>query len=236
MIDTCIKNVINVEAFLSSMNDPQLDRCLESIEKQTVPFSKLTHISGISPASETWNKGWESVTDEWVAILDGDMILYPDALENSLNYMKTRMDPGVCLYCFSLYDPFIEVVDNMFCIARSSVYKNIKAPNKLSFDRYVGAKVKKLGWRYLKHLSLIVGTHFENPTEYQIFTRFSRIHKKYHMRHVRWAEKRLRDLLDRTKDPFYHVALDSMKCTAEYFGSYNVEFDNKRFDEFHANR
>ena len=226
---------MNVEAFLSSMNDPQLERCLESIKNQIVPFSRFTHISGVSPASETWNRGWEAVREEWVAIIDGDTILYPNALEITLKYMKTRMDPQVCAYCFGLYDPFIEVVDNMFCICRSSVYKSVKAPNKLSFDRYVGYDVKKLGWRYMKNLSLIAGTHFEDPTEYQIFTRFSRIHKKYHMRHVRGMEKRLKDLLDRTGNPLYRVALDSMKCTAEYSGSYNVEFDNKRFVEFHAN-
>lgn len=226
---------LKVEAFLASMNDPQLEQCLESIKNQTVPFSKLTHISRVSPASEAWNRGWQAVTEEWVAILNGDYILHPNALEVTLDYMKTRMDDGVCAYCFGLYDPFIEVVDEMFCICRSSVYKSIKAPNKLSFDRYVGAKVKKLGWRYMKNLSLIVGTHSENPTEYQIFNRFSRIHKKYHMRHIRFMEKRVSDLLEKTGNPLYRVALDSMKCTTEYLGSYNVEFDNKRFEEFHAN-
>ncbi len=225
---------MNVEAFLESMNDPQLERCLKAIENQTVPFSRFTHVSGVSPASEAWNRGWELVTGEWVALIDGDTILYPNCLEVTLDYMKTRMDDGVSAYCFGLYDPFIEEVDNMFCVCRSFVYKSIKAPNKLSFDRYVGANVKKLGWRYVKNLSLIVGTHFENPTEYQVFNRFSRIHKKYHMKHVRFMEKRAKELLDRTGDPRYRVALDAMKCDAEYPGSYSVEFEKKRFEEFNA--
>ncbi len=226
---------LKIEAFLASMNDPQLERCLGSIKNQTVPFSKFTHISDVSPASEAWNNGWKLVTEEWVAILNGDYILYPNAVEVSLDYMKTRMDDGVCTYCFGLYDPFIEEVDEMFCIARSSVYKSIKAPDKLSFDRYVGSEVKKRGWRYVKNLSLIVGTHFENPTEYQVFNRFARIHKKYHMRHVRFMEKRAKELLDRTGDSRYRIALDAMKCDAEYPGSYSVAFEKKRFEEFHAN-
>lgn len=227
---------MNVEAFLVSMNDSQLERCLESIKNQTVPFSKLTHISGVSPASEAWNRGWKLVTEEWTVILNGDYILNPNALEVSLDYMKTRMDDRVSAYCFGLYDPFIEEVDEMFCVTRSSVYKSIKAPDRLSFDRYVGSKVKKLGWKYVKNLSLIVGTHCENPTEYQIFTRFSRIHKKYSMKQVHFMEKRASDLLDRTGDPRYRVALEAMKHTAEYPGSYRVEFDKKRWDEFNANR
>ncbi len=230
---------MNVEAFLISMNDPQLERCLESIKNQTVPFSKVTHINGVSPMCDAWNKGWEMITEDWVLLLNGDEIIYPDGLETALNYMKKRMYDGIAAYCLGWYNPFLEVVDNQFSIVRSSVYKKIKAVDSIVFDRIISKEVRRQGWRYKKRLSLICGTHFEDPTEYQVFTRFSRLPQKYSQSDVNENKERLSNLFDKTGNDLYAVALDAIEYGIQkknYPGSYRIEFDDKAFEEFNAHR
>jgi hypothetical protein len=179
------------------------------------------------------------VKEEWVAILNGDMILYPNAIEDSLSYIKPRMDDSISCFSLGLYNPFLEVVDNQFCVVRSSVYKSIKAKDSIIFDRIVGRQVKKHGYRYKKRMSLICGTHFEDPSLYQVFTRFLRLPQKYSVRQIDENMERLKNLLNKTRNSLYQVALDAISVgikKKDYPGSYRVEFDNKSFEDFDASR
>lgn len=226
---------MNIEAFLISMDDPQLERCLESINNQTVPFSRLTHINGVSPMSDAWNRGWEMITEDWVLLLNGDEIIYPYANETAINYMRKRMYDGIAAYCLGFYNPFLEVVDNQYSVVRSSVYKNIKAIDSIVFDRVIGRQVKAMGYRYKKRLSLVLGTHFENPSKYQVFNRFSRLPKKYSRAQVEENKQRLTSLLNKTGNSLYRVALDAIKFgeyDRSYPGSYRKEFDDVAWSEF----
>ncbi len=225
---------MNVEGLLLSYKDPQLGKCLEAIKNQTIQFSKLTHIAEVSPMHRAWNKAWESITEEWVGWLDGDVILYPNAVETLKNYAKPAMNERICSWSLGLYDPFLKMTDNFFCLIRSSVYRNYQAMNKASWDRYMGSWVKKGGWETRKDQSIIVGTHFEDPNDFQVFVRFFRLPQKY-KNQVSWMKSHLNKLLDNSGNHLYRVALNAIIFGAKkmnYPGSYCAEFDQEMFAEF----
>ena len=64
-----------MEALIVSVDEPQLERCLESVRNQTVPFSRIVHINGVVPQHRAIRKGIRKTSDEWVMKIDGDMIL-----------------------------------------------------------------------------------------------------------------------------------------------------------------
>ena len=49
--------MITLEALIMSICDPQVERCVESVKNQTVPFSNIVHMKDVIPESESFNQG-----------------------------------------------------------------------------------------------------------------------------------------------------------------------------------
>lgn len=228
-----------IDALVISIDEPQLDRCLEATKSQTVPFAKTIHVDGIVPESKAVNHGLEMTSSEWVMKVDGDTILYPDALETALEYMEKNLAPQICGYYFGLRDTFLDC-DIGFCgVLRTEPYKSVKRKDKMNGDLNVVIELRKQGWvvRKLLKEGIIIGTHFDKPDEFQVFGRFYRSGKRADDN--TFEINQLTGLLKKTGDPLYQLALDAIQYAKErdryYIGSRNVVFDGELFKEFKYN-
>ena len=123
-----------IDAMIISIGEPQLKRCLEAVRSQTVPFERVIHVDGIIPESKAVNHALELTSTEWVVKVDGDTILYPDALETATGYMENHKGDNVCGYYFGLRDTFMDC-DIGFCgLLRTEPYKLVRRKDKMNGD------------------------------------------------------------------------------------------------------
>jgi glycosyltransferase involved in cell wall biosynthesis len=226
-----------IDALIISINEPQLDRCIKAVKGQTIPYGKVIHVNGIVPESDAVNHALELVESEWVMKVDGDIILYPNAHKIVMNYMDGNSN--VCGYYFGLRDTFLDC-DIGFCgVLKTKPYKSVKRKDKMNGDLNVVIELRKQGWLVRKLLKegIIVGTHFDNPDEFQVFGRFYRSGKRANDN--TFEINQLNGLLKKTGDPLYQLALDAIQYAKEmdryYIGSRNVDFDKRLYEEFKNN-
>lgn len=224
---------MKIGALIISVNEPQLERCLESVRNQTVPFSNITHINNIIPESVAFNTGLKTVTDELVMKIDGDFILYNSAVETAMSLIPEE-DPTVYVYNFRVYDAFFKGNIRGIGIMRCSVCRKVRYPNMLSDDLWFGKKMTRLGF-IKKNCAPVIATHFEDADEFQIFRRLYCQGVKYGHRYTR---KVLKQLYRNTGDPVYDFSLRALDFGVRkkyYPTSHNVDFDRKMFEEFNDN-
>lgn len=224
---------MSIDAMVISVDEPQLDRCMEAVRRQTVPFSNIIHINGVVPESEAFNRGIKLTTSEWVMHIAGDFILYDNAVELGMNCIIERTGTNICGYFFGLKDSFLDMDIGFGSILRSDVYKSIVCPDKLSDDRKLNYSLRKRGWRLKKRRELIIGTHFDNPDEFQVFRRFYSQTIKYMDGND--AKDRMKELLVKTGNPLYSIGIRTIDFARErkvYPGSKNLTFDRKMYEEF----
>jgi len=224
-----------IDAMIISVQEPQLKRCVEAVRNQTVPFDTTYHLDSIIPESEAFKRGMKLVAGKWVMKIDGDMVLYPDAVEIVTAYVN-RNDMGVCGYYFGLHDTFLDLNMGYCGVLRTNLYQSVAGErrNRLSEERKTIDILRKKGWVAKKTLKVIVGTHFDKPDEFQVF-------RKFYCTGVRENDNsfnlnRLNQLREKTGDPLYSLALDAIsfaKTKNRYYpGSRNIEFDRKLYEEF----
>lgn len=228
-----------IDALVISVKEPQIDRCLEGVRNQTVPFEKITHVDSIVPESEAFKRGMGMMNGEWLMKIDGDMILNNNAVEIVTRYMNSDKDDKICGYYFGLYDTFLEV-DMGFCgVLRTKVYQSVSENrrDRLSEERETINELRKQGWAVRKLPKIIIGTHFDKPDEFQVF-------RKFYCSGVRANDNgfdidRMTMLLDKTGDPLYSLGLKAIAFSKaknrSYIGSRNIDFDRKLFEEFKLN-
>lgn len=231
-----------IDALVISVGEPQLERCLESVRKQTLPFNKITHLDSVIPESEGFKRGINMIQNEWVMKIDGDMILNKNAVEIATKTIEENGNNHVCGYYFGLHDTFLNV-DMGFCGAlRTKLYQSVseKRRDRLSEDRETINELRKLGWiaKKLLRKGVIIGTHFDNPDEFQVFRRFycSGVRANDNTFEINQMTK----LLEETKNPLYSLAIEAIKFAKKknryYIGSRNLDFDRQLFGEFKNRR
>jgi len=222
-----------MEALIISVNEPQLDRCLVSVRNQSVPFSNIVHVNCVIPEYAAFNQGMAQTTDRWVMKIDGDFILYDTAVEDAAKYMEATDSNGVCGYFFGLYDTFLECKIGFCSVLRTKVYKEFQYQDKLSNDRMASRVVRKKVWKIRKQMSVVTGTHFDHPDEFQVFKRFYTQRLKYP--YSSFVKIRMAELLAKTGNELYDIGLKAGefadKCKG-YPGSHNLVFDRQLFEEF----
>ncbi len=219
-----------MEALIISAGEPQLEKCLEAVKKQTVPFSNIVHIANVVPQHVAFNIGIKEITDEWVMKIDGDMVLYNNAVETVLDCLSNNGSASV--YIFNVYDDFIGGAMVGCKVYKTEVVKVVEHENRLKNDLRVEKKLKIRGYRVNKS-DVMIATHAENPDEFQIFRRFYVYGVKYGKGCGPWVNIS-RQFCD-TGDPKYAFAMKSLEFgmeKREYPGSHNIEFDKKMYDEF----
>jgi len=224
---------MNIDAMLISTDEPQLDRCLKSIQMQTVPFANFIHVNNVVPECDAFNKGLEQVTSDWFMHIAGDFVLYNEAVRIASSYIEPRESRKLCAFHFGLHDTFLDCTIGFCSVLRASVYKPLRYGDKLSNDRNANYDLRKLGWRLKKQLYIILGTHFDSPDEFQIFRRFYTQWIKYP--NNAYLKNRLTELREKTENPLYSLALKAGQFADQkriYPGSHNLDFDRQLFEEF----
>ncbi len=222
-----------IEAMITSVDEPQLDRCLESVRNQTVPFSNVVHINGVVPIASAFNQGVKKVTDEWFMCIGGDFILYPNAVEVAKKYVDRPFHDEICGYCFGVKDTFLECKTGFCCVYRASVFKSEIFQDTIFEDRKMPWRLRNEGWRFRKPRE-IFATHFDNPSEFQVFGRFYFHTNKFNDDNS-YVRTRMSELLANTGNPLYQVGIDALdfaKLRHIYPGSPNLDFNKKMYEEF----
>jgi len=224
---------MNIEAMITSVDDPQMERCLESVRNQTIPFSGIIHINNVSPLCEAFNKGMSKSTEEWVMDIGGDMVLDKDALERIIKYMGQRNGDRILGYYVGLRDTFLHSNIGYISVLKGSLFRTIVLEDTYSADRKPVRNLRRAGWATVKNLRFLVGTHFDQPDEFQVFRRCY-LHGVRYPTH-KSLKPRLTELFNSTGDPLYQIgikAIEFAKVKNFYPGGHNIEFDRKNFEEF----
>jgi len=227
MIDACIRSV----------GEPQIERCLLSAKDQVIPFSNIIHVDGIVPEVEALRTLLKQVRSEWMMLIDGDMILYDYAVIIAQDHIGRGKDDSVVEYQFGLYDQFIKRVINSCRVSKVKAIKSAKLKDWMGCDLNIVRTMEDKGMKCIKlwksKIPVVIGTHFENPDDFQIFVRY------YHAGVLRTPNtmELLSGLYESTKDMKYNFAMKALtyglnKKYKEYPGSRDVNHDKKEFEKF----
>lgn len=97
-----------IGALIVSAGESQVEKCIAAVNDQTIPFSNIMHIADVVPENRAFNRGMRLCRDEWVMKIDGDMILYSNAVEIVTEYMGRNSGDNVFVYSFGLLDGFLK--------------------------------------------------------------------------------------------------------------------------------
>ena len=219
--------MVNITALIISCQEPQLNRCLAAVRSQSIPFSTVIHMDSIRPECDAFNRGLEHVATDLVMKIDGDVILYPNAVEIVLKEIPEK-DPEVYGYNFRLYDDFLKGNIRGVGILRTEAVKKSRYLNILGNDVHFARQMAKFGYGRRNHWS-VIGTHFESPDEFQVFRRFySAGCKNPYLFTTKSFEKHY-------PNPLYELAGKASEWGSAkryYPTSHDIEFDRKMYAEF----
>lgn len=226
-----------MDAMIISVDEPQLERCVESVNNQTIPFDRVIHINNVCPEYEAFNRGMDKVASDWVMKVDGDFILYPNAHKVAIDYAQSDTKNEYCAYFFGLFDTFLDQNIGYCSVLRSCLYKTCRYLDKLSNDRKAVDVMRSMGWKAERKNRVILGTHFDDPDEFQVFKRFYTQKIKYPRDDS--VNEILSRRLEKTGHPLYDLALRAgffALSEKKYPGSHNVDFDREMFNLFMEKR
>ena len=223
-----------IEALLLSVGEPQLANCVESLESQTFPLDRIIHIQNVCPQSTAYNQGLAQLKEDWFILMAGDIILDPDAVYEICREIKKDDLRLVFGYSFRIKDTFLNAAQGLGVFKTDILQKN-PLRDRLSNDRSLGVKLTRHGL-YMKRVDApILGTHFDQPTEFQVFNRFFIYGIKYNSHRIASISRKLGTLKRLTGNQLYDLAIKAIDFGREkrgYPGSHNIEFDRKMYEEF----
>jgi len=128
-----------------------LDRCLESLENQTLKPVKTEMIRNVSPAPKAMQIGLDRVETEYFVPVDEDMVLYPRCIEQ-LHYLisKTPKRGKVTLH---LEDPIMGVIRGVH-IYRTSAARPIgyyPMDDDKEYAKRLTRRLEEEGWECPAH-------------------------------------------------------------------------------------
>ena len=228
-----------IEALIISVDEPQLERCLKSVNDQTVPFDRVIHINDSSnPCHEAYNLGLSMLSDEWFLLVNGDVILKNFAVEKCKEAIEGEKDEKVVAHLFGVEDVFMDApLLGGIGVFKTDVLKSYPYLNRLDADRKMGRKLDSNGWILRQHRETILATHFDSPDEFQVFKKFYVSGMKYNSHVVSRMTNDLEKLNGRIQNPLYSFAIKAIYFgigKKGYPGSKNVKYERKMYEEFNA--
>ena len=220
-----------IEAMIISVGEPQLERCIDAVKNQTVPFTNVIHLDRVVPNSEAFNRGIRMTTQEWVMHIGGDMILYDNAVDIAEKYISTSK-PFICGFYFRILDTFLQCETGFCSVIRAEAYKSVTFEDTMWDDRQMMYRLRANGWRARKP-SYVIATHFDKPDDFQVFRRFYFHGSKFNDNS--FVKTRMSELYEKTGDPLYMTgvkAIEYAKVRQFHPGSPNVEFAEKTYEEW----
>ncbi len=197
----------DISAIILSVDEPQLEQCLRSARSQG--FSKVVHVNNVAPQAEAYRQALQQIDTEWYLLLGGDMILHNNAMQRA---QKAITDPEVCQYQFALWDSFLKIPIYGCPLNQTKAIQSVGIKTKIGNDVDLVSQLKSKGWQRIRFSKEIpIGTHFKNPNEYQVFSRFRVRGYKSIDRPKEYAfyMEILKDQFRRTKDPLYQAAISA---------------------------
>lgn len=221
---------MDITALVISADEPQLERCLASVHGN---FDKVIHVNNISPECDAFNQGIEQVRTKWMAKIDGDFILYNGAREIIESKMRKR-NSSIYTYTFGLYDWFLQANILGCAVSRTDLLRKFKYQNVLHNDKVTGMAIEADGWKRSKpgKRGVIIGTHCEDPDEFQVFRRCYTLGCKYKW-HYFYID--LHRLYEETGNSLYEFgirALDHGARRRYYPTSHDITLDRKLYEDF----
>lgn len=223
---------MNIEALVISTDEPQLNACLASVDNQTVPFSRIIHVNNVVPEYLAFNQAMSQTKEQWALNINGDMILHPYAVKMILMHMES--DDNIYGYFFFLWDAFLECVIGYICLLNTKAFKSMPHENVLRDDYTTNVKLRRQGWVDKRiDRDILLGSHFKDPDEFQVFRRFFIHGCKYANNYG--VKKRMMFLRKTTNNPLYWVGINAIKFAktkGPYPTSHNLEYDWEMYNEF----
>jgi len=218
------------------MDESQLEKCVQAVKSQVLPFANIIHVNGVIPECESLKMLIDRVSSEWMMLIDGDMILYETATAVAQGYIDRETDPLVVEYQFGLYDTFIKRTINSCRVSKVSEIRKCEIKNWLRNDNWLVRQMENKGLkcvRLWKKHSVVIGTHFDDPDDFRIFLR----HHKAGILRNKLTMPILKQLYEDTSDRRYLLAIKSMeyglaKDKLEYPGSNNLDVDREAYEKF----
>ncbi len=197
----------DISAIILSVDEPQLEQCLRSVEGQG--FSKIVHVNSVAPQAEAYKQALQQIDTEWYFLLGGDMILKKNAVQRA---QKTITDSEVCQYQFALWDSFLGIPIYGCPLNLTKSVRSAEIKFKIGNDTNLIDQLLSKGWQRIRApKNKPIGTHFKNPNERQVFSRFRVRGYKSIDRPKEYAfyMKILKNQFRRTKDPLYQAAISA---------------------------
>jgi len=160
--------------------------------------------------------------------------LYPNATVTAAAQIAKHGGKDIFVYKFGLFDAFLNY--NICCcrVFRSEIVQKFPREDVLRDDVVADQRMEKAGFEMigLAKKGVIIGTHFDDPDEFQIFRRFFVVgvkEKKY--RKGQRVLNVLKSLKDKTGDDRYRLAIDGYMqgCGGAYPMSHNIDYDLEQY-------
>ena len=227
-----------IEAVVVSIGEPQERRCLEAINSQVQPFERITHIKNVKPLFKAHNQGLAALEHEYAIFCAGDMTLYRNATVIAVAQIAKHGGEDIFVYKFALFDTFLNCTISCCRMYQSDVAQKFPRRNVLREDVEADERALKAGYKRIQLVKerVVVGTHFDEPDEFQAFRRFfvEGVKRGDHRKGQKLL-MRLKELRDATDDDrkkyLYKVAIDGFMqgCGGAYPASHNVDYDLEQY-------
>jgi hypothetical protein len=166
-----------IECVHISCGEAQLEESLQSIRNQLIPFDRIVELTYPRPLVPVINGAISYSKYQFTFLCAGDYILNNDAsyiMHQTLALFK-HCWPCMLQIRVPLYDPFVEKIINGVTVYQTHVNELFKHRDVLHDDIDLQRRAKKVGyfqWQVKQKEAVVIGTHFKNPDDFQIFKRF----------------------------------------------------------------
>ncbi len=154
-----------------------LERCLESVRKQTLQPTSIEIVKNVSPVSLARQTGLSHIKTEYYVNVDGDMILNPSCFER-MYYVMTRF-PACAEVEASLEDPILGVIKGIK-MYRTDCVRSIRIHPVVGFkneDMYMSSQLHAQGYTTMD-TGTIEGKHHLEYTASEAFWKFKTLVEK----------------------------------------------------------
>lgn len=177
------KNNILITIYIISIEDHQLQYCLNSVNKLNVKFPVLVNvIQNIYPTNKAYDEMRKRCYTSYFIQLDEDMQLFPNAIET----IYKTYDKSKFLNIYRLYDDYLGVTEDKFLygvkLYNQTIMKNFetlkdKKNNDVAtsaVDRNWHKKLIENGYEK-KNCKEIIGYHEQYRKNFDLFIKYSKI-------------------------------------------------------------
>jgi len=226
-----------IEVFIIATDDPQLRDCQDSV--YALEFDKVSEIRDVIPISKAVNQAIRALEYSRALLLAGDMILYPEAY--SLIYEHTYppiRSLDVYQWGFGLFDLFLNQIICCAAVVNTEVVKKFERKDLLGDDFEAALRAEKKGYQHVRLWKdgVVIGTHFDQPSTFQIFRRFyvrgAKARKKNSSGQFKKYHQQLLGLFDSFNKEEYRFAARALEFgykDENYPGSNNLDYDREMY-------